>query len=102
MNLLGVNLTAVHKSYERNIMDWKLLCSGLQDEDSRRSETQILIRLGNGLTISGLLEFEAAKIIFRDPSDLTMPLKGDVCGQRAVVVLPPGIVQQVAFPHIPT
>lgn len=83
-------------------MDWKVLCSGLQQEDSRRTEAQILIRLGNGVTVSGLMDFEAAKTIFRDPSDPSKPLKGNVCGQQAVVVLPPGTVQQVAFPHTPT
>jgi hypothetical protein len=82
------------------MIPWKQLCSALQAEDSRRTETQIFIRLGNGLQISGLMDFEAAKSIFRDPRDITKTIDYPV-GQQAVVILPPGTVLALAFPADP-
>jgi len=82
-------------------MNWERRCSMLQGEDPRRTEAQISIQLGNGLTIFGLMDFEAAKSIFRSVNDPDKLLEGDVVGQEAIVMLPPGTVQAVNFPYVP-
>jgi len=82
-------------------MDWQRLCSMLQSEDPRRTEAQIYIHLGNGLTISGPMDFEAAKAIFREPGNPSTVLEGSVAGQMTVVVLPAATIQSVAFPYQP-
>ena len=79
-----------------------MLCSMLQGEDSRRTESQIFIRLGNGLTICGLIDFGEAKSIFRDPLDPTKDVDGSVVGKEVIIVLPAATVQKVAFPCVPT
>ena len=77
------------------MVGWQVLCDGLMQEHPARKEARVASQLGNGLTITGKIDIEAAKSMFRDPSDPTQCLTGSVVGKQAIVMLPAATVQRV-------
>lgn len=75
---------------------WEQQCAMLEGEG--QAVARIEIRLRSGLTLSGPINVEAARQLFRDPDDPTQLFAGHPHGMRATLMLPPDVVERVAFP----